>query len=134
MMKLFRRVSLSGRMVLALVLVLASIVPATLHAAALDGAGSSAGGHRHGVISASAAGHPSDHHTLGHGTAETDHGMDLGGGDDASDQCCPASCSFALTDIVAEEVDVLVPDNFELQPLLGLVVAALALPERPPRA
>lgn len=131
---MFRHISLSGRMVLALMLVLASVVPGSLHASALDASDFAAGGHSHAVSSPSASGHTPDHHNLGHARADTGHATHSGASDDTTDQCCPASCSFALADFVAEDVDVLVPDTFEIEPMPAFVVTAVALPERPPRA
>ena len=121
-------------MVLALMLVLTSVVPASLHAAALDGSDAAAGSHVHVLGFMAGSTHSPEHHNPDHARADIGHATHSGAAGDATDQCCPASCSFALTDFVAEDVDVLVPDTFEIEPMPAFVVTAVALPERPPRA
>lgn len=58
---------------------------------------------------------------------QTDHG-------NMADQCCPISCSSALCSFEPLREAIFIPDSFEITPLPGFVVSAMALPERPPRA
>ncbi|MCZ4292350.1 MULTISPECIES: hypothetical protein [Hoeflea] len=126
---------LAGRrhLFLVLMLVIASIMPGALHAAAMAGSAAVNSGVHH-VSERSSADHAMmSHHQAedGHSDAvqdplQADHG-------NMQDQCCPISCSFALCSFEPERVAVFIPDSFEIEPMLGFVVTAIALPERPPR-
>ena len=123
-----------GHVFLLLMLVFASIVPGAVHAAAMAGAAADNSGMHH--IS---KGSSVDHSMMNHHKAEdthsgavqdpmqTDHG-------NMTDQCCPISCSSALCSVEPLREAIFIPDSFEITPLPGFVVTAMALPERPPRA
>ena len=118
-----------GHVFLVLMLIFASIVPGAVHAAAMAGS----------AAVNSTVHHVSDHSVMNHHHAvdansgaiqdpmQTDHG-------NMPDQCCPISCSSALCSVEPLTDTVFIPDSFEIIPLLGFVVTAMALPERPPRA
>lgn len=134
MMKSIRHRAGRGHVFLVLMLVFASIVPGALHAAAMAGsAAASAGVHHVGDHS------PVDHSMMNHHQAgdersgavqdplQADHG-------NMPDQCCPISCSFALCAVEPLREAVFIPDSYDILPVQGFVVTAVALPERPPRA
>jgi len=122
-----------GHVFLVLMLVFSSIVPGAMHAAAM--AESAASGGVHHIGNGASADHSMVKHHQGkdfHSAAvqdqqQTDHS-------NMQDQCCPMSCSSALCSVEPLSESAFIPDNFETIPLLGLVVSAMALPERPPRA
>ena len=121
-------------MFLVLMLVFASIVPGAVHAAAMAGSAAANGGMHH-----TSKGSSVDHSMMSHHQAEDtrsgatqdpiqiDHA-------NMADQCCPISCSSALCSVEPLREAVFIPDSFVITPLPGLVVSAMALPERPPRA
>lgn len=120
-------------MFLVLMLVFASIVPGALHAAAMaESAATSSGGHH--VSEHSSVDHSMmNHHQaqIGYSGAfqdplQTDYGS-------MPDQCCPISCSSALCSVEPLRETVFISDSFEIEPMLGFVLTAMALPERPPR-
>ncbi|MCZ4292030.1 hypothetical protein [Hoeflea alexandrii] len=119
---------------LILMLVFASIVPGATHAAAMAGSAAASSGMHH-IGNGASADHSMMNHRQGkdfHSAAvqdqeQTDHSS-------MQDQCCPMSCSSALCSVEPLSESAFIPDNFETIPLLGLVVSAMALPERPPRA
>jgi hypothetical protein len=123
-----------GHVFLVLMLVFASIVPGTVHAAAMAGSAAANSGTHH--IS---KGSFVDHSMMSHHQADDTHS---GATQDPiqtnhanmADQCCPISCSFALCSVEPLREAVFIPDNFVITPLPGFVVTAMALPERPPRA
>lgn len=121
-------------MFLVLMLVFASIVPGALHAAAMAGS----------AAVNSTVDHVSDPSSADHSAMNHHHAMDANSGaiqdpmqtdhGNMPDQCCPISCSSALCSVEPLTEAVFIPDSFEIIPLLGFVVTAMALPERPPRA
>jgi hypothetical protein len=134
MKKSIRHLPGRGHLFLVLMLVFASIVPGAVHAAAMAGS-AAVNSTVHHVSEHS----PADHSMMNHHQAEdthpgavqdpmqTDHG-------NMTDQCCPISCSSALCSVEPLREAIFIPDSFEITPLPGFVVTAMALPERPPRA
>ena len=133
MKKSVRHLSRHGRMFLVLMLVFASVVPGALHASAMAGSGAADGSGHHVM------GHSSgDHATAVHHRVEDAHsvsGQDPQpvSHDNMTDRCCPTACSFALCLVEPEMAAVFIRDSFEIEPMLGVVVAAMTLPKRPPR-
>lgn len=134
MMKSIRHRAGRGHVFLVLMLVFTIIVPGTLHAAAMAGSAAAVAGVHPASEPASGDHAMMNHHHAGDGHSDAvqdplhaDHG-------NMPDQCCPISCSFALCVVEPLKQAVFIPDSFELLPAPGLVVTAVALPERPPRA
>jgi hypothetical protein len=133
MKKSIRHLPGRGHLFLVLMLVFASIVPGAVHAAAMAGS-AAVNSSVHHVSEHSPVDHSMmNHHQAGDGHSgavqdplPADHG-------NMSDQCCPMSCSSALCSVEPLRKAVFIPDNFEITPLLGFVITAMALPERPPR-
>jgi len=134
MMKSIRHPAGRRHVFLVLMLVFASIVPGALHAAAMAGSVAvDAGVHHVGEHSSV------DHSMMNHHHAGDDHSdaiqdplqADHG---NMPDQCCPISCSFALCVVEPLREAVFIPDSYEILPIQGFVVTAVALPDRPPRA
>ena len=134
MKKSIRHTAGRRHVLLVLMLVFASIVPGALHAAAMAGSAVAVAGVHHAGEHASVDHSMMNHHHAGDGHSgavqdplHADHG-------NMPDQCCPISCSFALCVVEPLKQAVFIPDSFELLPAPGLVVTAVALPDRPPRA
>jgi len=133
MKKSIRHLSRHGRMFLVLMLVFASTLPGALHAAAMAGSGT-AGGSGHHVMGHSSGDHMmADHHQLGDVHLVSGQDTQPVSHDKTTDRCCPAACSFVLCVVEPEMAAVFIPDSFEVEPMLGFVVTAMALPKRPPR-
>jgi len=134
MKKSIRHLPGRGHVFLVLMLVFASIVPGALHAAAMAGSGAADVGVHHATEHSFV-----DHSMMSHHQAEDIHSVaaqdplqaDHG---NMPDQCCPISCSFALCAVEPLREAIFIPDSFEIKSMLGFVVTAMALPERPPRA
>lgn len=134
MKKSIRHLSRHGRVLLVLMLVFASIVPGAVHAAAMAGSMTAGEGGHHATDHS-----PVDHSMMSHHQAADDHAAPAhpaqpAGHDNATDRCCPTSCSFALCSFEPEWATIFISDSFELEPLPAFVVTVVAMLERPPRA
>lgn len=134
MKKSIRHLPGLGHVLLVLMLVFASIVPGALHAAALAGSGAANIGVHNLTEHASDDDSMMSHHQAGHVHSVAGQESQPAGPNNMSDQCCPISCSFAICSPEPDRTAVFIPDSFEIEPMLGFDVMALALPERPPRA
>lgn len=131
----FRHLWARRHLCLVFMLVLASIVPATLHASALSATIVVDNGHHvaHQAPAVERATMNHHHQAKGghdpaaHEPMPSNHG-------DTQDNCCPMSCSYALCSITPPIEAVIIHDSFEIELILGFVVAAITMPERPPRA
>ncbi|MEM5473641.1 hypothetical protein WNZ14_18065 [Hoeflea sp. AS60] len=134
MKKSIRHLPGRGHLFLVMMLVFASIVPGALHAAMMAGSGAVANDVHHATEQAPTEHSMMSHHQAGdvHHVADQDsHPQNHHA---TSDQCCPVSCSFAICSPEPERAAVFVADSFEIEPMLGFDVMAMALPDRPPRA
>jgi hypothetical protein len=134
MKKAVRQLTRYSNILLVAMLVFASIVPGALHAAVMAAPVAGVGSGHHAAQPSASGLSASEHQHAGHVHA-TDAQEPLPAGHGTTpEQCCPMSCSFALNPVEPLWDVVFLAESFEITRLLGFVVTAMALPERPPRA
>lgn len=116
-------------------LVLVGVVSGALHAAAMAQTVTSAGSQQQDSECAM-VGHPIGNHchqavSVDPASSGSNVPAHLG---DMKDRCCPVSCSIALCPVASPAEAVFIREVFKTEPVLGLVIAGIAAPERPPRA